>query len=137
MSFIKKYITYQEIGVLCNSLVNLIKNTSKTFDCIYAPIRGGLLPAVHLSHHLDIPMILNLNQTSNEFKILIVDDICDTGKTFNSIKNKHPELNIYWTTLFLKPRSTFNPNLFVSTVPDDYWIVFPYEKSDEIPNREI
>ena len=70
--------------------------------------RGGLIPAVHLSHYWDVPLetcqvslrdekhidrtnklmpltIFNLLEMSKN--ILVVDDICDSGKTFEYIYN--------------------------------------------------
>ena len=71
-------------------------------DYIVGLTRGGLIPAVYLSHYLNIPMhTLKVSLRDNEDtesncwmaedafnnkNILIVDDINDTGATLNWIK---------------------------------------------------
>ena len=47
------------------------------FKNIYGIPRGGLIVAVRLSHLLDLP----LTDTPVKKETLIVDDICDSGKT--------------------------------------------------------
>jgi len=78
----KRIITYYEYGNLLNKLVELLKSVN--IDCVYGIPRGGLPIAVHLSHHLDIS-IANCELIAWDFyrdkKLLIVDDILDTGKT--------------------------------------------------------
>lgn len=76
-------------------------------DYIVGITRGGLVPAVMLSHYFDVPMhALNLSlkdpesgpesnlwmaDDANEGKqILVVDDINDTGATFNWLMNDWP-----------------------------------------------
>jgi xanthine phosphoribosyltransferase len=75
-------------------------------DYIVGLTRGGLLPAVMISHYLDVPMqsldvslrdggecTSNLGMAEDAFagkNILIVDDINDQGSTLNWIMNDWP-----------------------------------------------
>lgn len=75
-------------------------------DYIVGISRGGLLPAVMISHYLDIPMkplqvslrdnqecVSDLGMAEDAFNgknILIVDDINDQGTTLNWIMNDWP-----------------------------------------------
>ena len=92
---------------------NLIANICKQIgagswrpDYIVGLTRGGLLPAVMISHYFNIPMqsldislrdggntVSNLGMAEDAFdgkNILIVDDINDQGSTVAWIKNEWP-----------------------------------------------
>lgn len=80
-----------------------IKESDIKYDLIVAPSRGGLIPGVLLSHALAVPLIPILWSTRDndwkEFpralevmldrgrpmKILLVEDIVDTGKSMDQI----------------------------------------------------
>jgi hypoxanthine phosphoribosyltransferase len=59
---------------------------SRHFSCIYGAPRGGLVLAVALSHHLDIP--LSLSPAPN---MLWCDDIVDTGTTYLQALKEYPK----------------------------------------------
>jgi len=54
------------------------------YDGLYAIPRGGLIVGVCLAHRLQLPMLQKEHITD---KTLIVDDICDTGKTLKKYPN--------------------------------------------------
>ncbi len=66
-------------------------------DYIVGIARGGIVPATMLSHYLEIPMYV-LNKEESNFwipedalegsKILVIDDINDTGATLQTLKNE-------------------------------------------------
>lgn len=109
--------------------------------------RGGLIPAVALSHFLRIPMgiityqtrdgskkldLVDLIKLDTNIKILIVDDICDSGETFREIKNKtlNTHKNIRFCSLFYNIRQGFDVNYFARKIDRDKdasWVVFPWE----------
>ena len=115
---------------------------SKSIKMIIGISRGGLVPAVSLSHKLSIPMdslvwqtrdgdtgrdIQKLEQLSNKYRskeILFVDDICDSGKTIREIQNWFPDAS--FATLIDKiPEEglvEYAPLRF-----GDEWIIFPWE----------
>jgi hypoxanthine phosphoribosyltransferase len=115
------------------TLAEKIKDSGKKYKYIYGIPRGGLMVAVYLSHELEIELITDLIEVVfEEYKeILIVDDLTDTGRTLDDY------LNYDCAVLYKKPRSTVKPKFFVEEMEDDIWLVFPYEKIDEIPNREL
>lgn len=132
MTNIEKHrIEYSEYGKLLNELVIKIKESKIKFDYIYGHPRGGLPIAVHLSHHLEIPMVDDLDNSGN---ILIVDDLCDSGETFKGLYNYQDHYNtLYFACLYVKPRrkQKFEPNFYIREVEDFIWIEFPFEKQDE------
>ena len=78
-------------------------------------------------------------------KILLCDDLSDTGITLNKsvdwlkkyepIKNKIK--NIKTATLWKKKKSTFEPDYCAVRLPNDPWIVQPFEIYEEIRIEEI
>ena len=115
-------------------------------DLIVGVKRGGLVPAVSLSHLLKKPMELIdcqlrdgyknpefLFECSRNKKILVVDDICDDGDTFSTINilsNKLGYKNIAYCCIFYNIRQNFNVNIWARKIDrykDKSWIVFPWE----------
>lgn len=104
---------------------------------VYAPPRGGLPIAVHLAHHLELDFadndfFHNMMTREQREKTLIVDDVADTGETLKKLKSVY-SIDFICATLHYKPRSVIKPNFFVEETTD--WIVYPWEKLDEVPNR--
>ena len=93
--------------------------------------RGGLPIAVSLSHRLHLPLLMDYydRKIVTDKKILVVDDIADTGHTLKDFENKH---NIIWTFHYHE-QSIIEPDYWIHKKDDD-WIVYPWElnNSDEI-----
>ena len=107
MDLIKKtIINFEDFNRLVSKLVRDINiDDDWKPDSIVGITRGGLLPAVMISHYFNIPMIsINLsfrdNKDNNEETLdpmiefmsrykstLIIDDINDTGETLKHIEN--------------------------------------------------
>ena len=89
--------------------------------------RGGLIPAILMSHKFDIPYIgLEAAKTlpgDLKKKILVIDDIADSGNTLAQIE-RH---NFQTATLARRYSSTFTPSMVGQDVRDDHWLVFPWE----------
>ena len=78
-------------------------------------------------------------------RILLCDDLSDTGITFNKsidwlkrykpIKNKIEDIKT--ATLWKKQKSTFNPDYCAVELPDNPWIVQPFEIYEEIRIEDI
>ena len=78
-------------------------------------------------------------------RILLCDDLSDTGITFNKsidwlkkyepIKNKIEDIKT--ATLFKKKKSTFEPDFCAVKLPDNPWIVQPFEIYEEIRIEDI
>ena len=130
MTMEKFSIDYKDYGELVQSLVYRTKDLKPT--CIYGLPRGGLPIAVHLSHYLKVPVILDLDQYQGGL-LLVVDDIVDSGSTFSKLIEIAFEKKIEYKTasLLYKPCSSYIPDYFVSEVPSILWIVFPWERMDE------
>lgn len=111
-------------------------------DLILAPTRGGLAPGVYLSHYFDSPFVPldptesydEYFQTLSDYKVLLVDDICDSGKTLakflksDGLRN-FPNIKVA-TLLWNIGETDFAPDFFgteINKIETPAWIVFPWE----------
>jgi len=136
----KEIITYQIYDIMLVKLIKRIESSKlyTKIKYVFGPIRGGLPIAVHFSHHLNLEFVTNqdMNECLNNDelkKVLIVDDVTDTGKTLLDLEDFYG-VNFITATLHYKPRSMVKPTFFVEET--NKWICYPWEKLDEEPNRE-
>ena len=147
-------------NALQGSCTRLASDIASNVTHIVGVSRGGLIPATILAHQLNIPRVYTVgmssygNETSSSKKkspiiyqncfeqnasditpddrILLVDDICDTGDSFNVIldfaSNRNIR-NIITASLYVRSTSNYIPIYYSSMIDDDRWIVFPYEQS--------
>lgn len=107
---------WEQFDKACSNLASLIKNIK--IDGIYGIPRGGLCPAVRLSHLLDIPLKSKEEITNYT---LIVDDVIDTGRTL-----EYYIINNYKTaTLYYKPCSKYKPTFY--SLETSKYVLFPWE----------
>ena len=69
----KIYFEYDDILSMCQNLEHDVSKMRP--DLIVGVTRGGLLPAVHLSHALDIPMITIQWQTRDDTKREVNEEV--------------------------------------------------------------
>ena len=127
---LKKYVTWDAVDYAVTRMVEVYKERGLECTHIYGLHRGGYIPAVMLSHRLGLPLLKELSP-SNQDKVLVVDDIADTGET---LENTCVELlNEVIFTLHKHERSSIEPDFYVFEKGDD-WIVYPWEdgEKDEI-----
>jgi uncharacterized protein len=159
----KLIIKDREYKGLIHKVCREIANSKWRPDYIVGITRGGLTPAVMISQYFNIKMnsldislrddgdlVTNAGMSVDAFdgrKILIVDDINDTGATFNWLMrdwqdSSHPESDVW--------EKVWNHNVKFAVVVDnlaseckikmdfvgmevnkaekDVWIEFPYEE---------
>lgn len=114
----KIFISWDDIDTLVEDLCYKIKTSGKQIKSVTGMERGGLIPAVMVSHKLGLPYVTKINGYT-----LIVDDICDTGKTLKGM------VGSYTATLHHKPTANFTPDFYAKEVGDE-WIVYPWERKD-------
>jgi hypoxanthine phosphoribosyltransferase len=123
----KRYLNWSDIDRAIDKLATSIVNSDTKIDAIGGLPRGGLIPAVMLSHRLNIPFVPQASIQLVSGNILIVDDICDTGKTLKQFKF---EENIYTATLHWKQSAEHQPHYFWEVAYENEWIVYPWENKD-------
>jgi hypoxanthine phosphoribosyltransferase len=114
----KVYLSWDDINILVEDLCQTIASSGADIKSITGIQRGGLIPAVMISHKLHIPFVSRINKDT-----LVVDDICDTGET---LKNT---IGMYTATLHYKPTAIFTPDFYSKEVGTE-WIVYPWERND-------
>lgn len=123
-----KKATWQEFVEVVNYLATEIKSNELALDAIYGIPRGGLCLATTLSHKLNIPLITKANHINGYAKVLVVDDISDTGKTLKKVVNKHGYTSeiITATWHYSKTNSSFEPDYYYAD-NNGIWIEYPWE----------
>lgn len=139
----KLYISWNEFHQDVKNLAQKIKEHG-TFNRIIAVSRGGLIPAGILSYELDIRQCDSINiQTYDDkqqrsaadividnkldkadSRTLIIDDLSDSGQTFQILKNLFPEA--CRVAVYAKPNGKKDTNIFARALPDQ-WVVFPWD----------
>jgi len=114
----KVYLSWDDINILVEDLCHTIVSSGVQIKSITGIQRGGLIPAVMISHKLHIPYVSRINKDT-----LVVDDICDTGET---LKNT---IGMYTATLHYKPTAVFTPDFYSKEVGTE-WLVYPWERND-------
>ena len=150
---VKRYISQDEIKHCSLNIVSMMFRDDFKPDFIVGITRGGLWPAMMLSHYLGIKMytldvrlrdgdIQESNawmkeQAANGAKILVVDDINDTGATFEWIKkdwnvgDDSETSNVKFAALIDNVPSEFvveYSGIEINKEENPEWIVFPFEE---------
>jgi xanthine phosphoribosyltransferase len=120
------------------------------FEAIVCITRGGLVPAAIVARELNVRIIETIciasymnykNQGEIQVmkgvgpevmalrgqgkKILIVDDLVDTGKTARVVREILPEA--HFATVYAKPMGRPLVDTFITEVSQDTWIYFPWD----------
>ena len=128
-----------------DELVKEVANRATSFKPthIVGITRGGLIPAVMLSHSFDLPMeTLGVSFRDNrathhtkfkpidDARYLIVDDINDSGTTFKVVSDIFRNRRLIFATsaLINKEKSGFDVDFYGEMFYHDDWINFPWEK---------
>jgi hypoxanthine phosphoribosyltransferase len=124
-----KIIKWEDIMHALQTIVNKysFKIVSNKYIAIYGVPRGGKVVAVVLSHMLNLP-ILERFEPKIATRILVVDDIVDSGATLNAMKRLYP--NTHFLSIYVKESAT-TPEYYYEKIRDEQWMVFPWEKNNE------
>jgi xanthine phosphoribosyltransferase len=159
----KTYVTWQDVEHQTQEILRQLQQDNWQPDYVVGLTRGGLVPANLISQYLEVPMETlkvslrdgdslpesNLWMAEDAYtnkKILIVDDINDTGATLNYIKQDWPSgcvpeanhwnqiwgNNVRVAVLYDNESSKSELNIDYNAVTinkaeEDSWIVFPWE----------
>ena len=146
----EKIIGYDVIEFLTKSLALRFKLNGKDFTHVIGIARGGMVPATIMSYLFDaklhsygvssydgkkrnaikVDQDIDLDSIGKDGRVLVIDDICDSGKTMEHLKEKigndRFEL-VRYASLFAKKDSQKKVDHFGVIVNNDTWLVFPWE----------
>jgi xanthine phosphoribosyltransferase len=113
---------------------------------VVAITRGGMAPAMIVSRELGIRVVDTISvrsydhQAQSEAKvikapnatlmgdgtgILIVDDLVDSGRTLEVVRELYPRA--HFATVYAKPKGRTQVDTFITEVSQDTWIFFPWD----------
>ena len=128
----KHYLKWENIQELVDILCVKISNSKLEIKDLWGLPRGGLTPAVMISHKLKIPMTKGTISPTT----LIIDDICDSGVTLADFYETYQDEFIFpfylkTAVLHYKPHtSVFEPTLYANQWSSNDWIIYPWERED-------
>jgi len=142
-------------SVEMENLLKQIDDSNIPFTHIMGISRGGLVPAVYISHFLHLPLAVAQVRTPSardiayghhesymnwiddkhssidiNSRVLIVDDISDTGSTLRAAVGHltHQVESVYTAALHYRNGSSYEPDFYaVHLTKDDPWVVYPWE----------
>lgn len=133
----KMLISYSDYIEVVNYCIELIEVAGYKPDVIVGIERGGCIPAVQISHHLNTDYTTAVKVSDNVYdvqedriggNILLVDDIADTGATFQNVSTAiWSSGRIATCSLYKRYNSIHTPNFFAKNVEKNSWLVFPWE----------
>ena len=149
------YVSYDEYHNLIEKLALKIHQDGWEFDTILCLARGGLRPGDILSRifnkplaimstssyraeagtvqgHLDLARFITTPRGEIAGRVLLVDDLADSGHTLKAViellRNKYaPITELRSAVIWTKQVSIFTPDYSVEDLPTNPWIHQPFE----------
>lgn len=139
-------LTWEDHATLCAELAGQVKAGGKEYHAIVAVSRGGLFPAGILATALNIRLVetISINGYDGETakdtaavlkpatlpsipaeRILIVDDLVDTGRTATILQQELPKADL--AVVCAKPAGKPYATYAVQDIPQETWVCFPWE----------
>lgn len=138
--------SYNDIEKGCALLATQILRSNTEPDIIIGLARGGLIPSVILSHIMNVKMIpvsYSSKKGQGEYKayenilpliphkkILLVDDIIDSGFTMKEVYEHYITQghDVRIASLYWKSGAAIEPHFYWQALKiDDPWIIFSWE----------
>ena len=143
------FLSWDDVQGLSEKVSDLVMDSGYKPDLLIAISRGGFDPARIMSDQLNIrklaslqiiyytglntkrekpEVLFPLNAQVEGLKVLVVDDVSDSGNSLIAVK-KYVEdrgaLEVRLATLHHKPWSKFKPDYYAEEVSK--WIIYPWE----------
>ena len=136
------FLSYHDIHTDCIELAKKIKKKYKPEKLILIS-RGGLIPGSIIANYLGIQdvdvialktyadrkrskEIKVYKRLKSEKKLVVIDDLVDSGETANIVKEMMP--NSKFAVLYAKTSGKKQADLHLYNFKDSDWLVFPWEQ---------
>lgn len=158
MDIRKVYFTWQDVEQMSRKIILSMRESNWSPDIIIGITRGGLIPAVMLSNNINVNM-RSMNVSLRDYaskesmdikryvaenkRILVIDDINDTGATFQWIiddwntalgTDALPYDCIRFAALINNTPSKTKIDYYATSINKDknpIWVCFPWESWDQ------
>jgi uncharacterized protein len=159
------YVSYDEYHNLIEKLAIKVHQSGWVFDTILCLARGGLRPGDILSRvfkkplaiistssykadlgktqgHLDIAKFITTPLGEIAGRVLLVDDLADSGYTLDSVmlllRTGYPAITeLRSAVIWAKAKSTFVADYSVEPLPTNPWIHQPFENYDRLTPEQL
>ena len=159
------YVSYDEYHNLIEKLAIKVHQSGWEFDTILCLARGGMRPGDILSRvfqkplaiistssyraeagtkqgNLDIAKYITTPQGEIAGRVLLVDDLADSGYTLDAVirmlRAKYPAItDMRSAVLWTKAQSTFKADYSVESLPTNPWIHQPFESYDKLRPAQL
>ncbi|MDD5269039.1 MAG: phosphoribosyltransferase [Methylococcales bacterium] len=150
------FITWEEVYSSCHQLARQLRKANFRIDVIVAIARGGYVPGRLLSDMLGIYDLAcfkiehyqgaykqqeafvkyPLNADINGRNVLLLDDVCDSGDTFEvgieHIRHCGTVNEMRTAALYLKIVSRFIPDFYAEKVNEWRWLIYPWAVNEDL-----
>ena len=146
-----EYLSWWDIDDACSEIYSQMLLNKYTPDCIIGLSRGGVIPSRIFSDYfdvveyffsLDVKLYNGIRSTTGKAvirpfhgdvkgkRILVVDDIWDSGMTMKAVLEYLKGEDITTATLYWNSKVKDKPNYYANITKEGAWIVFPWEKEE-------
>jgi hypoxanthine phosphoribosyltransferase len=153
-------VSWDEYNTLVERLALQIHESGWRFNQIICIARGGLRVGDVLSRVYELPLAIlsthsytaeggtlrgqlviaeHMTMTAPRLgdRVLVVDDMVDSGHTLQMVVKELPQrfphiTDIRTAVVWYKARSVFKPDYYVASLPDNPWIQQPFEVYDTL-----
>lgn len=155
-NFSARIVSLQEVYLASYKLSLLIMNSSYSFDTVIAIARGGFpvarficdflnihhLGSIQVKHYTagatqleQTQIIAPVNTVVEGKKILLIDDVNDTGKTLitacNHIQAMHPAL-LKTAVIHEKPNTVFKVDFVAEKTTEWKWLIYQWAVAEDV-----
>lgn len=159
------WVDWQQYHRAVEELVRLVYQSGWKFDQVLCLARGGLRPGDVFSRIYDVPLAIlstssyraqggtvqaeldianHITMTKGELggKVLLVDDLADSGVTLKRVQehlhDQFPSVTeVRSAVIWCKACSVLRPDYFVEFLPTSPWIHQPFEIYDGLRPEEV